>query len=1487
MLNRILIAGLALSGLFAPLMAQDCAFPVHPGVLEQSQPDGTRVRLRFAGNAFAHWYEDEQGYPVLATAGGYMYAQPDATGTWISTGIRVGSADPATLGAQPGQIPQAPQGLNRPPQWNAEHGHDHAPTTTGSGSVPQPQALPGALAASSTGTVKNLVICMRFSNHGPSGQNRTLPTQSDVDKIMNAVGGDPTLAPTGSVRDHYLQGSYGLLTINSTVVAWVDVPNTETYYANANSGLTSRTWELITAGLQAADPLVNFSQFDADGDGWIDAITFLHSGYGAEWGGNDQYGTNYVNRMWSHKWEIPAWTSAEGIKVSDYNISPGLWGTSGTGPGRIGVVCHELGHFFGLPDLYDTNGSGQGIGNWCLMAGGSWGFDGSQRYPSHMSAWCKAKLGWLKPERILPGTYTAAQVETSPTVYRIDTGYPVGEYLLIENRQNVGFDAQLAQSGLCVWHVDETKGSMTQNSPNTEEGFPTQAGWPTNNKHYRVALLQADGGYDMERNLDRGDNADPYRSGGVTLIDGSTTPNLKAYQGGTIVTNGNRIDSISATGANMSFQFVNTTGPSITTTTAPIANLSTPYSLQLNSTGGTSPIVWTERAPLADYSSASQSPATFTLGGTAQNWNADEGMWAYTLPFRFPFYDQSYDRIVVSSNGFIDFQTGDAEAGNRPDWMRFFPRIAPLWDDLRTDQAGQNIFIDTSTAGQVRIRWAAAHFDSGSACNFAVRLYSDGRIRFEYGSGNTGLTPTVGISRGDSTSWNLPASLNSQSTLTNAVPMLFTRTGSQLPPGLSLSTGGLLSGTPTQTGTWTIIFRATDNLRRYAERSIVVSVGQDCNGNGISDATDIANGTSDDCDANGTPDECQPDADNDGVPNVCDGCPNDPLKTAPGVCGCGVADTDSDNDGVANCNDGCPTDPLKIAPGVCGCGVADTDSDSDGTPNCNDLCPNDPLKTAPGLCGCGVADTDSDSDGTPNCNDLCPNDPLKVAPGICGCGVADTDSDNDGVANCNDGCPTDPLKVAPGICGCGVADTDTDNDGTADCFDGCPTDPLKTAPGLCGCGVADTDSDNDGTPNCNDLCPNDPLKVAPGICGCGVADTDTDNDGTADCFDGCPTDPLKTAPGVCGCGVADTDTDSDGTPNCNDLCPNDPQKVAPGICGCGVADTDSDNDGTPNCNDLCPNDPLKVAPGVCGCGVADTDSDNDGTPNCNDLCPNDPLKVAPGVCGCGVADTDSDNDGTPNCVDFCPNDPLKISPGVCGCGTPDTDTDGDTVPDCVDNCPSVANTSQADCDADQLGDACEIAAGASDCNANTVPDACELASGSATDFNQNGVLDACEAVGLNFCFGDASGGACPCSNFGAAGRGCANSVNAQGAKLQAMGNLNPDAVVLAAQGTLPTSLCIFLQGTAAVQPVVFGDGLRCTGGALKRLSAKAAVGGLAIYPQGAELGIRARSAQLGDTIPSGALRYYQTYYRDPSGAFCAAPAGSTYNITNGVEILWP
>jgi len=275
----------------------------------------------------------------------------------------------------------------------------------------------------------------------------------------------------------------------------------------------------------------------------------------------------------------------------------------------------------------------------------------------------------------------------------------------------------------------------------------------------------------------------------------------------------------------------------------------------------------------------------------------------------------------------------------------------------------------------------------------------------------------------------------------------------------------------------------------------------------------------------------QQDADGDGVGNACEACPgfNDHL--------------DGDGDGRSDGCDGCPSDPMKVAPGACGCGVSDADGDGDGTPNCNDGCPSDPLKVAPDACGCGVSDADDDGDGTPNCNDGCPSDPLKLAPGACGCGAADADINGDGVPDCLDDCPDDPLKTSAGACGCGVADTDTDADGVPDCNDLCPSDPSKVAPGACGCDVPDTDGDGDTTPDCNDGCPGDPLKLAPGACGCDVPDADSDGDGPADCIDNCPAivNPAQADLDSDGMGDAcDPDIDDDGAPNLSDCAPTNP-----------------------------------------------------------------------------------------------------------------------------------------------------------------------------------------------------------------------------------------------------------------------------------------------------------------------------------------------------------
>ncbi|MCC7015003.1 MAG: SUMF1/EgtB/PvdO family nonheme iron enzyme [Planctomycetes bacterium] len=259
--------------------------------------------------------------------------------------------------------------------------------------------------------------------------------------------------------------------------------------------------------------------------------------------------------------------------------------------------------------------------------------------------------------------------------------------------------------------------------------------------------------------------------------------------------------------------------------------------------------------------------------------------------------------------------------------------------------------------------------------------------------------------------------------------------------------------------------------------------------------------------------------------------------------GSSSAARDADGDGVPDAADLCPQDPLKSAPGACGCGVPDHDRDGDGTADCKDGCPDDPAKTDEGVCGCGTPDTDSDSDGTPDCHDRFPSDPKRTRADECDCGRHHGDSDGDGTFDCADGCPQNALKTAPGACGCERSDVDTDGDGTADCVDLCPLDPQKLAPGACGCGVSEADSDGDGVADCNDGCPLDRNKTTPGMCGCGVSDVDSDGDRTADCVDGCPDDRSKTAPGVCGCGVPDVDLDGNGAIDCTEV--KKPAKVEP------------------------------------------------------------------------------------------------------------------------------------------------------------------------------------------------------------------------------------------------------------------------------------------------------------------------------------------------------
>lgn len=144
---------------------------------------------------------------------------------------------------------------------------------------------------------------------------------------------------------------------------------------------------------------------------------------------------------------------------------------------------------------------------------------------------------------------------------------------------------------------------------------------------------------------------------------------------------------------------------------------------------------------------------------------------------------------------------------------------------------------------------------------------------------------------------------------------------------------------------------------------------------------------------------------------------------------------------------------------------------------------------------------------------------------------------------------------------------------------------------------------------------------------------------------------------------------------------------------------------------------------------------------------------------------------------------------------------------------------------------------------------------------------------------------CPCSNPPSGpNRGCNNSNSTGGAALTWTGTTVPDTLVLTSSGELNTALSIFLQGDNSISSgTVFGDGIRCTGGVLKRLYVENAAGGTVSAPGPGDPSITARSAALGDPIAPGSVRWYQVYYRDPSAIFCPP---NTWNVSNGVEAHW-
>jgi immune inhibitor A len=379
---------------------------------------------------------------------------------------------------------------------------------------PDPPVLRAPKGEIAQDTLRPFVLCIDFSDN---------VAVHDTSEFSFLLFSKDFALSTGSFRDYYLENSYDMLDANGAVYGWVRAPQTYAYYVDGDYGTgpyPTNCQRMVEDALNIADPYVDFRDFDYDGNGAIDGLIVVHAGPGAEESGS-------TGDVWSHEWVMLTTQYHDGISMRQYTMNPERH--PGGGLVEIGVFCHEFGHFMGAVDLYDYGYDSEGVGDFSVMASGSWLNSGQT--PCHFDAYHKYKiLNFLSANWVQSNLTNAEipQVETSPTVFRLAKNASLmWEYFLVENRQRTGFDSYLPGDGLLIWHVDQNAGGGGH--PNDNQWCP---GDPPH-LHYRVALEQADGKWELEAcpgYSNSGTAADVYPgSYDVRAFDDTTTPSSRGY----------------------------------------------------------------------------------------------------------------------------------------------------------------------------------------------------------------------------------------------------------------------------------------------------------------------------------------------------------------------------------------------------------------------------------------------------------------------------------------------------------------------------------------------------------------------------------------------------------------------------------------------------------------------------------------------------------------------------------------------------------------------------------------------------------------------------------------------------------------------------------------------------------------------------------------------------------------------------------------------
>lgn len=491
---------------FVALSAQ--AVPAKKGVWRMvTLADGTQKRVELRGDEFCSYWVDAEGVSYNLDSESKRYVRVDANALQL-----------------------------RASQLRAKANQDRIARMAKARRMATKKSL-GQTNGSYFGKKKGLIILVQYKDKiFKFGHNQKM-----YNRIANETGYANPIGFVGSVKDYFLAQSNGQFELDFDVVGPYTLNHEYAYYgAPSGNSHDVRPCDMVYDACRLADPDVNFTDYDWDGDGYVEQVYVLFAGLGQAAGGDE-------NTIWPHEYKLQEGNNGSyvskdnNVVVNTYACGPEL--TLQYTPvayrervDGIGTLCHEFSHCLGYPDLYDTgNGGNFGMGEFDLMDAGS--YNGESFCPPNYSAYEKWFAGWITPTVLdKPASVKGMQAQDVKygQAFVVYNDNNKNEYYLIENRQqNVGiWDKQLPASGMMITHVDYDENIWKRNNVNTIVNYSNQYGPEyayLDNDHQRLTIFHADNEEGSSADSQAGDL---YPFNGNNSLTDTSSPAAIIYQGG-------------------------------------------------------------------------------------------------------------------------------------------------------------------------------------------------------------------------------------------------------------------------------------------------------------------------------------------------------------------------------------------------------------------------------------------------------------------------------------------------------------------------------------------------------------------------------------------------------------------------------------------------------------------------------------------------------------------------------------------------------------------------------------------------------------------------------------------------------------------------------------------------------------------------------------------------------------------------------------------